>query len=100
MTIKVEINANDCQLIRRQVNGDKGPREMLEQRAYLHTDGAYPIPFKVSLRNPSEAYASGFYTISPESFKVNQYGNLELSRFDFKLLPLIEKPAPRAAGAA
>ena len=83
MTIIVELNTKDCQIQTRRVNDN----EIYEQQAYLHTGNAYPTPFKISVPSPSDSYPSGKYTIGPSSFKVNQWGTLELDRWNFKLIP-------------
>jgi len=88
MSIEIELNTNDCQVQSRKVNGKNGPREIHEQRAYFHTGGAYPTPFNLSLRDPSQAYPSGKYTLDPSSFQVNGYGGLELNRFEIRLVPI------------
>lgn len=83
--IEIEINSNDCQIQTRTVNGKNGSRTIHEQQAYLHTGAAYPVPFKLSLRNAADAYPSGKYTLDPSSFQVNQFGGLELNRFEIRL---------------
>ncbi|WP_421711326.1 single-stranded DNA-binding protein [Alcanivorax sp.] len=90
--LEIELNTNDCQIQTRSVNGKNGQRTIHEQQAYLHTGAAYPIPFKLSIRNAAEAYPSGKYTLHPSSFQVNQFGGLELNRFEMRLVP-IKAPA-------
>ena len=92
MTIKIELNANDCAVITREANGNT----FHEQQAYLHTGSAYPMPFKIPLRNPGAAKPSGQYTLDPSSFKVNQYQALELDRWNLKLIPLKATAVPKA----
>ena len=58
------------------------------QKAYLHNGGVFPVEMILSIPDASAAYPVGEYTISDDSFKVNQYGGLELSRWDLKLVPL------------
>ena len=95
--LKIELNANDCQINSRIVNGKNGQRTIHEQQAYYHNGGAYPMPFKLSIRTPADAYPSGEYTLHPDSFTTNQYGNLELNRFEMRLVPL---KAPMKAAAS
>ena len=95
--LKIELNPQDCQIQSRQINGQKGPRTIHEQQAYLHTGSAYPIPFKLSIRTPADAYPSGEYTLHPDSFTVNQFGGLEINRFEIRLAPYKAPAAPMAA---
>lgn len=101
--LEIELNTNDCQIETRMINGKNGQRTIHEQQAYFHTGGAYPTPFKLSIRNASEAYPSGKYTLHPSSFQVNQFGGLELNRFEMRLVP-IKAPAqavpPKAASSS
>lgn len=56
------------------------------QTAYADMGGAFPVAFEIPLETPAHAYPIGNdYVLSPSSFKVNQYGNLELNRFQIKL---------------
>lgn len=102
--LEIELNTNDCQIQTRQVTiketGEQ--RTIHEQQAYFHTGGAYPVPFKLSIRNASEAYPSGKYTLHPSSFRVNKFGTLELNRYEIRLSP-IKTPvqsAPKAAASS
>jgi hypothetical protein len=57
-----------------------------EQKAYADFEGPYPVEFKIALNAPVDAYPIGSdYELDPSSYKVNQYGNLELDRFNIKL---------------
>lgn len=71
---------------------------MWSQRAYAHLGGAFPAEIKVSLQSPQDAYPVGEYELSDESFGVGQYGDLEINRFNFKLVPASAalKSAPTA----
>jgi len=48
--LEIELNTNDCQIETRMINGKNGQRTIHEQQAYFHTGGAYPTPFKLSIR--------------------------------------------------
>lgn len=61
---------------------------MWSQEAYAHLGGAYPAKIKLSLDGPQAAYPPGDYQLSPAAFKVGQYGDLEINRFQVKLIPL------------
>ena len=86
--LKIELNPKDCQIQSRQINGEKGPRTIHEQQAYFHTGSAYPMPFKLSIRTPADAYPSGEYTLHPDSFTVNKFGGLEINRFEAPAAPM------------
>jgi hypothetical protein len=55
------------------------------QKAYLHTDAAYPLPFKLSLASQADAYGVGKYKLSAGAFKTGQYGDLEINRYQMRL---------------
>lgn len=67
--------------------GDKPARTVYEQNAYVHMGGLFPVEIKLTHSDHNDAYAIGKYELSPSSFKVNQYGQLELDRFGMALLP-------------
>ena len=83
--MKVEILDGFHQPESRQSNDGK---VRWSQKAYLHNGGAFPVEFTLSIPDASSAYPVGQYTLTDDSFKVNQYGGLELSRWDLKLTPL------------
>jgi len=58
------------------------------QKAYINKGGAFPEQFLVPLAAPINAYPIGNYEIDPNSYQVNQYGSLEINRFNLKLLPI------------
>ena len=58
-----------------------------EQKAYAHTGGVFPVEFKITHDDHNNAYPIGKYELAPSSYKVNQYGQLELDRFGMKLIP-------------
>lgn len=60
---------------------------MWNQDAYVHLGGAYPSKMKIPLDSPSGAYPPGEYELSPDSFRVGQYGDLEVNRFGLKIVP-------------
>lgn len=67
--------------------GDKPARTVFEQKAYVHMGGLFPVETKLTFDDHNDAYAIGKYQLAPSSFKVNQYGQLELDRFGIKLTP-------------
>ena len=72
-----------------------------QQEGYVHNGHRFPERFTLTpplVDGKPVAYPVGKYVICPSSFKVSEYGELELSRYDFKLLALSEgKPATKAA---
>lgn len=75
--------------------------ELHRQEGYAHNGHRFPERFTFSpqlVDGKPVAYPPGKYVICPSSFKVSEYGDLEVSRYDFKLLRLDEsKPATKAA---
>ena len=70
--------------------GDKPARTVFEQKAYAHLGGVFPVEFKITHDDHNNAYDIGKYQLSGSSFKVNQYGQLELDRFGLALTPFTE----------
>ncbi|MBL4607955.1 MAG: hypothetical protein JKY01_09030, partial [Pseudomonadales bacterium] len=61
-------------------------RTWYEQKAFIDLGGAFPVQFKISLNNITEAFPVGDdYELTPESYKVNQYDNLEIDRWNLKI---------------
>lgn len=78
MTIELEIT--DEQVSTRTFNAKDGkPLSFREQRAWLHSGDTYPVPFTISLGDRS-GFAPGRYRLGARAYRVNRYGNLELSR--------------------
>lgn len=75
--------------------------ELHRQEAYAHNGHRFPERFLISppvVDGKPVAYAPGKYVICPSSFKVSEYNDLEISRYDFKLLRYEDpKPAAKAA---
>jgi hypothetical protein len=72
---------------------------MWNQDGYVHLGGAYPSKMKITLESPAAAYGPGEYELSPESFRVGQYGDLEVNRFGMKMVPIsLAKSATSATG--
>lgn len=66
-----------------------------EQFAALDDGGDFPAPFRVRLDRDQPAYKPGLYTFSAQSYRVGQYGDVEL-RFA-SLVPLDVQRAAKAA---
>jgi len=61
------------------------------QRAYLILSTTkFPVEFELSLNDSAPANLPGRYSLSDSSFRVNQYGSLEINRFDMTLVPVVE----------
>lgn len=60
------------------------------QELYVHLGGPFPERIRVTLDEPSKILPLGKYTITPQSLKVGQYGDLEFNRYDLAktLIPL------------
>jgi hypothetical protein len=65
-----------------------GEREVLLQEIYMHKGGPFPLPVTIQHNNAHECLPVGEYTLCPSSYRTNQYGSLELDRFNLKFLPL------------
>lgn len=67
-----------------------GDNDFHFQVAYLHLESTkFPVEFQLSLGRSDSAYPAGMYSLSDSSFRVNQYGSLELNRFAMKLIPVV-----------
>lgn len=83
-----------AQVEERSINAKSGPQIIRSQTACLDLGNGYELPFRVGLgKNP--AYPAGEYDIDPRSFKLSDYGDLELSRY-LDLIPVQHKPAAPA----
>lgn len=71
-----------------------------QQEAYVHNGHRFPERFVIApqlVEDKPVPYPVGKYVICPSSFKVSEYGELELSRYDMKLLRLDDSKATKAA---
>ncbi len=84
----------DATVVERTINGKNGPQVLRSQRAALDLGGGYSLPFRVEL-GTGPVHQVGDYSIDPQCFALNQYGDLTLGRV--KIIPLV---APRATAAA
>lgn len=66
----------------------KPDRHVFEQKVFAHFGGAFPVEFKLSFDTPEEAYKVGKYVLTPDSFKVGQYGDLQIDRYNIQLSPV------------
>ncbi len=70
-------------------SGEKA-RNVLQQDLYMYNGDLFPVKTIHTFDNAHEALPVGKYTISPKSFRVNQYGSLELDRYNTTYLPFSE----------
>jgi hypothetical protein len=59
-----------------------GGNELRQQQAAMDQGHDYPAPFWLIVDQP---YSPGRYTLDPNSFRVNQFGGLELDRYNIRL---------------
>ena len=83
--------------IARNVNTKKGPQTFFHVDAYAHLGGAFPVQFRLPAQSSTHIFSPGHYQLSPESFKVGQYGDLEIDRFNMALVPLPQGHKEKAA---
>lgn len=84
--MKIEIIQGYDQVQSRVVPMKDGTkREMFHQSAYMHQGGAFPVMFNVPIDSPNDAYPVGEYRISASSYKLNNYNNLELDKYNLVL---------------
>jgi hypothetical protein len=69
----------------------RGEREFLQQDIYMHKGEAFPTKVILNFQNAHECLAVGFYSLCPSSYRTNQYGTLELDRFNMKFNSLEHK---------
>lgn len=106
--VRIEIVSKAINTIEGVSKSSGKPYKMSKQEAYLHNGHHYPDRFEISLQHSDLdgpiAYEPGFYTLAPGSITVNrEYGNLEINRYEMKLLRIEEgqgKPAAAVKAGA
>lgn len=68
-----------------------GDRDKLEQDIYLHKGDAFPEKFINQFNEAHEVLPVGLYSLCPTSFKANQYGGLELNKWEKKFISVEQK---------
>lgn len=91
----MHVKVKDEVVTERIINGKKGQMVLRSQRAALDQGGGYEQPFRVEL-GTGPVYPVGSYDISPESFQLNPYGDLQLGRV--KLI-VVKAAAPQPVKA-
>ena len=59
--------------------------KLVKQQAAIEQGNDYPLAFDLVVDQP---YPPGRYVIDPSCFKVNQFGGLELDRYNLRLVPI------------
>lgn len=68
--------------------GTPDQKTFYEHEAYLHQNGAFPVQCRLPAKDVTHILAPGKYTLSPNAYKVGQYGDLQIDRFNIELIPL------------
>lgn len=76
--------------VREGVSSKTGkPFTLTTQRGYFKKPGSrFPVEFRFPLPDGQKAYAAGLYLVDPNSFDSDRFDGLELSRYDFALVPI------------
>jgi len=74
--------------------GQQGDSMFWTQEAYAHLGGAFPVCFRMRLRDPMQARPVGLYQIGGGAYEVGRYMRLELNGFRLveNLVPVARKP--------
>lgn len=90
--MKIEIIAGFEAPQSRTVNGRDGqaPREVFSQTAFAHLGGPFPVQIRLPLESMQAYYQVGKYHLSDDSFRVGQYGDLQINPYGIKLLPIVQ----------
>lgn len=81
MSVVIEILNNDIQVIDGISPRTNKAYSIRKQQAAMHVQGEpYPRYCFVSLANGAAPYALGKYTLAPESFYIDRFGNPSLSQ--------------------
>lgn len=94
MSIRIIVKS-EVVTARRGTGKNGKPFEFREQAAALDDGGDFPAPFRVRLERDQPAYKPGIYTFSAQSYRVGQYGDVELRYAS--LVPLDTKAPAKAA---
>lgn len=88
--LKIELDAQDCQLQTRTFEGKDGkpPRTIYWQVGYMYTGGRYPVQVQIPLAEGVPAYPAGQYFMHPCSFQANKFNKPEINPFEVVLAPI------------
>jgi len=78
--MRLEIKSMELKLVQGKSQRSGKDYSFHTQQAYAHLAGKpYPVECRVNVDAGQSAFALGFYTLKPESFYVDKFGNLGLS---------------------
>lgn len=104
--VRIEIVSTAINTLEGKSKTTGNPYKIHKQEAYLHNGHHYPDRFDIPpvvVDDKPVPYEPGFYTLAPGSIGVNrEYGNLEINRYEMKLLRIEDaqvKPVAAKAGA-
>ena len=86
----IEVVQNHDRPEQKKTTGEK-PREYFQQVAYIHNGAAFPQKISLSFNSLTECLEVGKYTIDASSFRANQYGSLELDRYNMTFTKVTEQ---------
>lgn len=94
--LKITVHSDEVheRFIRDKESGTQ--RAVYHQMAGFH-QGHFQVPFRLSLDANQEPYGPGDYELAPESFRTNQYQDLELNRYNLTLVPIEPAKAVKSA---
>lgn len=61
--------------------------QFVEQSVAIENGDDFPQPFRITLDDDQKPYQPGAYQVCPSSFRVGQYGDLQVGR-RIKLVPV------------
>lgn len=87
--LKIEVNRDDCAVWTQNITNRAGnPMTLYSQNAYVWKEGhPYPEKVRVPLQQGQSAYEPGRYSLDPACFVAGRFGDLEINRYEVRLLP-------------
>jgi hypothetical protein len=103
--IRIEVPSKEFRTKKGKAKASGNDYEINLQEMYLHSDKHYPDRFEWSLQREGNgdihSYTPGFYTLADSAVQVNgEYLNLEINRYEAKLVRLPEAEQGQYAAAA
>ncbi len=77
----IRVLIEDEQINSRSGNKDGAVWTRREQSAYIGNGHAHPARFVINLRDNEKPYPPGTYYLSPKSFVIGQYNDLNIGRY-------------------
>lgn len=94
LKISIVIGHDRPELVK--TRGEKA-REFYSQKAYIYNGKAFPEEIKLSFDTLPECLEVGDYELDSSSYRANQYGSLELDRFNLKFNRINENKLSKAS---